>query len=426
VNYDFSESLKDKEIILQDFIDMYTACVDTTGDERVEIVKEYYKEILNAFHTHFDSEQIIKYFEQIAHHKISYNIPYTIMSNEIYGMKNLLISRMVGDVINRDIIKILELFKEINDNIAHIYLLKYVDTLISQNNIRRDSLSDLVEKNLIQHYESHLIWLTDLAQHIKEQDTYNFPELNHTVCIFGKWLESDAKKIIHNNSKYKTIATIHKNLHLFANKIYKLLQKNEYHVLITYLEKCELISLSIGTELALLDQIIINKKITKDALTGALNRNGLISVFESQYELSLATSNPFVLAMCDLDFFKNINDSYGHIAGDKFLKIFVDVVKKSLRNSDVIIRYGGEEFIIILPAVSRDKGREVLENIRKNFKNSSLEHNGTTIKATVSIGMMEIKPEYAYKPSFVNDYIMMVDQKLYMAKDNGRDKIESC
>jgi len=280
-------------------------------------------------------------------------------------------------------------------------------------------------KNIIVHYESHLIWLTDLAQHIKNVDSSDFPELNHTKCSFGSWLHSDAKQIISNNSKYKNIVTIHKNLHLFASKIFKILNTGEYHVLITYLEKCELISLSIGTELALLDQILINKKITKDTLTGALNRHGLRNVFESQYELSLATTNPFIFAMCDLDFFKNINDTYGHVAGDKLLKLFVDTVKENIRNSDVIIRYGGEEFIIMLPTIHKPKGLEILEKIRNDFANTILDFNGERISATVSIGMIVIEPDYLFKQNFLDDYLMIVDKKLYEAKDNGRNRVES-
>jgi diguanylate cyclase len=292
------------------------------------------------------------------------------------------------------------------------------------NNIRRNSLADLLEKNLISHYESHLIWLSDLARHIQNQDKTAFPELDSTMCAFGQWIHGDAKKSIKNNSKYESIFSIHQNLHLFARKIFNILRKDEYHILITYLEKCELISLNIGTELALLDQIAMNKKITKDVLTGALNRNGLKDIFENQYELSLATSNPFVLAMCDLDFFKNINDKYGHVAGDRVLKMFVDVVKKNVRNSDVIIRYGGEEFMIILPSINRAKGLEVLEKVRRSFGETSLVFNETTILATVSMGMVEVKPELPYKQAFLDEYVMIADRRLYVAKESGRDKIE--
>jgi len=421
MKYDFTAT----HLELKDFIDAYTACITITSDSHIATATGLYDKVFSILNRTFEEEEIMLVYEEIAAYKISHEIPYTIMSNEIYGLKNLLIGNASTSVIGSDIVKLLGLFQKINNRVANIYLLKYVDKLISSNNTRLSSISDLVEKNIIIHYESHLIWLTNLAQHIKNVDSNDFPEIDATKCSFGCWLHSDAKKVISNNSKYKNIVSIHKNLHLFASKIFNILEKGEYHVLITYLEKCELISLSIGTELALLDQILINKKITKDTLTGALNRHGLRNVFESQYELSLATNNPFIFAMCDLDFFKNINDTYGHVAGDKLLKLFVDTVKENIRNSDVIIRYGGEEFIIMLPTIHKPKGLEILEKIRSDFANTVLEFNGEKISATVSTGMIVIEPEYLFKQNFLDDYLMIVDKKLYEAKDNGRNRVES-
>ena len=423
MKYDFTAT----QLELRDFIDGYTACVSVSIDSQVATATGLYEKVFSILNKTFEEEELMLVYEEIANYKISHDIPYTIMSNEIYGLKNLLISNTSSDVMSSEIVKLLSLFQNINNRVAHIYLLKYVDKLISLNNMRLSSIADLVEKNIIIHYESHLIWLTKLAQYIKDadSDTKSFPEVDEGKCSFGMWLHNDAKQVISNNSKYKNIVSIHKSLHLFASKIFHILDKGEFHVLITYLEKCELISLSIGTELALLDQILINKRVTQDALTGALSRQGLASVFESHYELALATNNPFILAMCDLDFFKNINDTYGHVAGDKLLRLFVDTVKENIRNSDVIIRYGGEEFIIMLPTIRKLKGFEILEKIRNDFANMVLEFNEEKISATVSMGMIEIEPEYLYQKNFLDDYLMIVDKKLYEAKDKGRNRIES-
>jgi diguanylate cyclase (GGDEF)-like protein len=424
MTYNLSDIIKDKDRLLEEFIDTYTAHINIEEDEKAAHIIQHYKKIFDLFTQDSELEDILLAFEELAAYKISIDIPYTIISNEIFGLENILIIHMPESINNKKLLNLIKLFKAINNRVAHKYLLKYTDKLISQNNIRQSSLSELVEKNLIVHYESHLLWLSDLAKHIRNNTNQAFPELDDDNCVFGKWLHGDAKRIIQNNSKYKTLNLLHKNLHMFAKKIYNVLGRGEYHILITYLEKCELISLSIGTELALLDHMLINQQVSKDTLTGALNRNALHRLFENEYELAFATNTSFVLAICDLDHFKNVNDTYGHVAGDHVLMHFVEVVKKNLRASDVIIRYGGEEFVIMLPAVNEENGYKVFEKIRQNFANSPTEFNTHTIKTTVSIGMIEVHPKHLYRKHFLDEYIMMADQNLYIAKENGRNRVE--
>jgi len=426
--YDFSQFFKNNnEFLLDEFIDKYTSHLHTE-ENNFSIFTEHYKNIFTTFSRPFELDDILNDFEKLAIHEVSLEHPYIIIINEVYGLKNLLISQMTNPEINANstVFEFLELFNKITNKIAQIYLNEYIIKLLSINSIRINSIADLIDRNIIRHYESHLIWLTNLARSIKNTNNEIFPELDDKKCDFGRWLQGEAKQLIQNNSKLKAIDTLHMNLHLFGKKIQKHMQKDNYHILITYLEKCELLSLSIGTEIALVDNILMNKKITKDHLTGALNRNGLDSVFESQYELSLATNNSFVLAMCDLDYFKKVNDTYGHIAGDKMLKLFVEVAKKYIRNSDVIIRYGGEEFVIMLPAIEKAKGYDVLEKIRIEFEKSFLIFKEEEIRTTVSIGLLEIKPENYYKHNFINEYINIADQKLYIAKKNGRNRVEVC
>lgn len=423
--YDFSKFFKDNDLLLNDFLDKYTAHVNTNNDS-CDILKGHYKNIFKMLSAPFERQDILKRFENLAKYQILLEHPYIIIANEIYCLKSLMMQKMISLNSNADIFKFISLFDDINNTIAKIYLHEYITKLLSLNNIRINSISDLIDRNFIKHYESHLHWLTNMALSIKNEKLDNYPELDDKKCDFGKWLHTDAKNIIKNNSKYKTIDGLHRSLHLFGEKIYENMSGESYHVLITYLEKCELLSLSIGTELALIDNILMNQRVTKDSLTGAMNRNGLKNVFESQYELSLATDNSFVIAMCDLDFFKKVNDTYGHVTGDKMLRLFVDTAKKYIRNSDIIIRYGGEEFIILLPAINRAKGYEVLEKIRQEFEESTLIVEEKEVKTTVSIGLLEIKPKHYYTHNFLDEYINIVDQKLYKAKESGRNRIESC
>lgn len=423
MKYDFSKILNLEEIILQDFIDSHTTCTSYMNDNKASTLEMHYKNIFTTFSDSFATEEIVEIFQNLANFRIANDVPYVIISNEMYGLKNFLIHNLKEIHSNEYTLCMLKLFREIGDRVAHIYLIEYIKKLTSLNSIRRNSLSDLIGMDILKHYESHLAWLTALATNIQLETQENFPELDAQTCEFGEWMNSEAKTIIQNNSKYKAIERLHSNLHIFAQKIFNILTKNEHQVLIVYLEKCELISLSIGTELALIDNICINREVIKDSTTGALSRQGLRSVFQNQYEIALATGNPFVLAMCDLDFFKRVNDSYGHVAGDKMLEFFVKVVKENIRNSDVIVRYGGEEFIIMLPTLQVNKGYEVLEKVRKAFEIGVLEFKEQKLQATVSIGMIEIMPESSFVPTCIDEYIMRVDQKLYLAKESGRNMV---
>jgi len=424
--YNFSNFLElNEEIILEKFLDQYTSYVNTYDEYKRNILFNYYKEILYKLNGEFKINEVLDIFEKIAQYKISLNVPYVLMTSDVNTLKNILISFIRKDNINSSIIDLLDFFNDVNNKVANVYLKDYISSLISINSIRFKSLSNIIDKNHINHYEAHLLWLNNLVECIKNKNLSNFPELDAGRCEFGIWIKNEAKEIIQDDVQYEVINFLHNNLHKIAKNIMDHFNKKESHILLTYLEKCEYISLCIGTELALIDTMIINKQILKDNLTNAINRQGLVNIFTNQYELSLATNNSFILAMCDLDYFKNINDTYGHVAGDKILKLFVDTVKKHIRNSDVIIRYGGEEFTIILPSIKKAKGFEVLENIRKSFEDAVLEFEGDTIKSTVSIGLIEILPIDSFKSRYLDEFIMLADQKLYLAKDNGRNRVES-
>jgi diguanylate cyclase (GGDEF)-like protein len=397
---------------------------DEALDEYRPIV--YYAEIISLFNTSFEEEKLLNLFDALAQHYITLDTPYIIISNETNNLKTLLVKNIENFFTGEMIMELFSLFNNINNRIAKIYLREYIHKLKSLNNVRINSLSDLIDKHLLIHYEAHLMWLSQLATSIEQKEKTKFPEMNATLCAFGKWLADDAKFIIRNNSKYKAINTLHENLHLFAEKIYQVLPSNEHHVIITYLEKCEMLSLSIGTELALIDNILMNDKVIKDPLTGALNRQALSNIFKNQYELALATSNHFILAMCDLDYFKEVNDTYGHIFGDNVLIKFVAIVKENIRHSDIILRYGGEEFIIILPAINQESGLKVLEKIRNDFHDFIFSVDNKEFQSSVSIGFVEVKPQEGYKQHFLNDYVGVADQKLYSAKTNGRNRIEHC
>ncbi len=165
------------------------------------------------------------------------------------------------------------------------------------------------------------------------------------------------------------------------------------------------------------------KKYAKDAfvdpLTGALNRRALIRIGENTVENVKIKNMPLSIILIDLDFFKNINDTYGHDTGDIVLKDFANTVKNIISKRDIVIRLGGEEFLIILPGADIDKAVEIAEKIRKTVESKSLKINGNEIKYTISAGVEKLTDE----DSNIFDLIVKADKKLYEAKRMGRNKV---
>ena len=406
--------------LLEEFLDKYVAHAYLVHIDQSDEIFKHYKNIIDCFENSCDEEPILQYFQELAHLKMELDIPYAALANEIAGLKNMLLSKEHSP---EQITYLVKVFQKISNSVAEIYLGDYLKRLLHTNNMRISSFSEILELDIVRFYKEHLLWLNKLSEAIQKKDTEHFPQLDPNHCNFGNWLHNRGRSFIQNNSKYTRIETIHKNLHIFAQKIKTILEHKEYFILISYLEKCELLSLSLGTELILIDNIEINKKVTKDALTGALNRHAFRPIFETHYELSYATQNSFVLAMMDLDNFKSINDRYGHIAGDEMLRTFTKCVQDNIRNSDVVVRYGGEEFVLFLPSVSIEKAFEVLERIREDFAKRELDIDGKRLSTSVSIGATLVEPKMPFASSFVDEYVMIADKKLYEAKTSGKNKV---
>lgn len=160
---------------------------------------------------------------------------------------------------------------------------------------------------------------------------------------------------------------------------------------------------------------------THDALTGIWNRRAILETLER--ELNRACRNTKApeatsIALLDIDRFKSINDTFGHLAGDSVLKTVGDTIKKSLRIYDYVGRYGGEEFIVILPTTARKDVETVVERIRANIENTRMNVGGLEIKITASLGVVT-----AEENSYVEDLIKDADDAMYNAKMNGRNRI---
>ncbi|KXZ39226.1 diguanylate cyclase (GGDEF) domain-containing protein [Alkalithermobacter thermoalcaliphilus JW-YL-7 = DSM 7308] len=162
----------------------------------------------------------------------------------------------------------------------------------------------------------------------------------------------------------------------------------------------------------------LNELLVKDALTNVFNRRFI----EDRLPVDILKSNfeqyPLSIIMCDIDFFKKVNDTYGHIAGDAVLKQFAFILQKNIRKNDWVARYGGEEFLIVLNGLNKEKAIEIAQRIRKNVENEVIKYNEFEIKITSSFGVYEISGEKNYL-----DIIEKADKNLYKAKNLGRNKV---
>jgi two-component system cell cycle response regulator len=157
-----------------------------------------------------------------------------------------------------------------------------------------------------------------------------------------------------------------------------------------------------------------------DALTGLDNRRNLEERIEEMFEHAKRLNEPFSCVMCDLDRFKSVNDTYGHQAGDAVLKQFAKILRNEVREIDRAGRFGGEEFMLLLPGTVLDAAVTFAERVRKQIEAHTFTFDGTTIQRTASIGVS------AWPHPRIKDCDALVraaDGALYVAKETGRNRV---
>ncbi|MEW9094110.1 MAG: GGDEF domain-containing protein [Clostridiaceae bacterium] len=165
----------------------------------------------------------------------------------------------------------------------------------------------------------------------------------------------------------------------------------------------------------------LNQSAIKDSLTGAFNRRYIME------QLAIIANNnsfknfPVCIVMIDIDYFKSINDNYGHIVGDHILKKFGNLVKESIGERAYWVgRYGGDEFILVLKNSEERDALTICSKIKKELENSEFIYKDIKIKVTASFGICSIEEDYSMS---LDDMINCADKALYMAKKSGRNRI---
>jgi diguanylate cyclase (GGDEF)-like protein len=158
----------------------------------------------------------------------------------------------------------------------------------------------------------------------------------------------------------------------------------------------------------------------RDGLTHAYNKRYFVDRLNSEFRFSVRHRTPLALLLLDLDHFKQTNDTYGHLAGDRVLMAVADHVQRSIRNEDVFARYGGEEFAVISRAISRVDAKRFAERLRYGIEHLKVDHEGTLVPVTCSLGVATLPEDSCENPE---DLVEIADRALYQAKEDGRNRV---
>jgi len=309
---------------------------------------------------------------------------------------------------------------------------KYFDMGIYMQKKDLKSLVTLMYDQLISNIDAQedatkeqvVSFLQDATNTIASINSDEISSVEHTKLVFSNAYKEIVDKSLSSykdtNDVFEELAQIHKNT---------VDECSEIHINLPEItEKFTSIQSQMSLEVERANQIITDLSIQVkelerssniDSLTKVFNRRALTTYLDNicskggiPYELHLL--------ILDIDDFKVINDTYGHVAGDKILIFIANMLKKTLREGDKVFRYGGEEFIIVLNRINPEACKEITNRILKLIRSNQLIYKGKSLNVTMSIGGTKY-----YNGDTPDDLVSRADQALYKSKNNGKNQMNS-
>lgn len=240
----------------------------------------------------------------------------------------------------------------------------------------------------------------------------------HTQCAFGQWYYGESSDAVKSFKEFWSLESVHQFMHDNARDLADLVNKNE-PIPISLYQKFLSNQHQLIDFLTQFRDTLIEHQDCFDTLTGAINRKSISLLVDRSFENMRRYSQSYSIAMVDIDNFKSVNDQYGHQIGDQVLKYISGFLKKNIRNSDCVGRYGGEEFLILFPQTKLEIAVKVMDNIRKNLMNSGFMMDATSLQVTFSAGVAQVAEEDKDAKAVIN----RADIALYLAKNSGRNRV---
>jgi diguanylate cyclase len=240
----------------------------------------------------------------------------------------------------------------------------------------------------------------------------------HQLCALGCWYYHEASEVLARYPEFHAIEGTHRVMHDQARELATRYQDEQPIDSRLYREFIQNQQNLVQLLHKLKEKLLISLH-SFDDLTGVIRREAFSVLASSVHAKAKRSGEVYTVAMCDVDRFKSINDAYGHLAGDKALQIIAQMMIHNVREADTICRYGGEEFLILLPQTEIDGALVVMEKIRALLEQTSIEIDpGRDIAVTASFGVAQWLPDLNFE-----QVVRQADVALYNAKVQGRNQV---
>lgn len=280
-----------------------------------------------------------------------------------------------------------------------------------------ETLSEDIKLSLSEHREWIRKLNTAVISREKLTDKSFIAEESHLHCKFGKWIKRLLSDETFQQGPFIKIDQLHQDIHSSAREVIEAIEGDPLNLVNKY-KKFTAIQKIFFDEVLLIFEFSVINKHQFDITTKLMNRRTVDTVLSHEHHLMQRNSDSnCCIVMADIDRFKNINDEYGHDVGDKILEHTASILNESLRRHDTVARFGGEEFLFVLPDMDIADAEKIIERIRIKLSVSSIEHHGKKIGVTASFGITQLCQSLDIK-----DSIKRADVALYQAKTWGRNR----
>ncbi|HUX79952.1 MAG TPA: diguanylate cyclase [Alphaproteobacteria bacterium] len=266
---------------------------------------------------------------------------------------------------------------------------------------------------------NHIQWYNSLIRTLicrLPVDKHNISQKSHEECTFGQWYYNDSPQKLRDHPGFSAVGDAHQHMHqmvthlLFTQEAGNQIEAHDYDSFANAMERMRL-------EMASLKHEVEVSLYTHDPLTGAINRTDMLPILRELHEMVKRDSQECSIAMMDIDLFKNINDKFGHSAGDKALVALVRYMTEHLHPYDKLFRYGGEEFLFCMQQTDIPSSYQRIEALRIGISEMPIEIGPLgPIKITASFGVAALDQDFSIQES-----VDHADKALFVAKANGRN-----